>query len=80
MDQSLNETEPQTTMAADTKPKATVLVPLYIYPLDEETWKPLYEAYVWPNLLPSRPQSPDLGLILILSNHHTQYSHLLKIG
>jgi hypothetical protein len=46
MDQSLNETEPQTTMAADTKPKATVLVPLYIYPLDEETWKPLYEAYV----------------------------------
>jgi hypothetical protein len=46
MDQSLNETEPQTTTAADTKPKATVLVPLYIYPLDEETWKPLYEAYV----------------------------------
>ncbi|KAH8787744.1 cell surface protein [Hyaloscypha finlandica] len=51
MDQSLNETEPQTTMTADTKPKATVLVPLYIYPLDEETWKPLYEAITnHPNL------------------------------
>jgi hypothetical protein len=61
MDQCLNETEPHTNTAADTKPKATVLVPLYIYPLDEETWKPLYEAYVWPDLLPSRPRNPDLG-------------------
>lgn len=32
-------------------PKATVLVPLYIYPLTEKTWQPLYEVYVW-SILP----------------------------
>ena len=28
------------------EPKAKVIFPLYIYPLTEKTWQPLYEAYV----------------------------------
>jgi hypothetical protein len=37
MDQVLNEIEPQSsTTPSNTKPKATVLVPLYIYLLDED--------------------------------------------
>jgi hypothetical protein len=44
----LDEAETQTTEpnTEATEPKATVLVPLYIYPLTEKTWQPLYEAYV----------------------------------
>lgn len=54
MDQVLNEIEPQSSATpSNAKPKATVLVPLYIYPLDDDTWKPLYEAYVWPDPTPS---------------------------
>ena len=45
----LNEGGSQTATLSNTKPKATVLVPLYIYPLNDETWKPLYDAYVWPD-------------------------------
>jgi hypothetical protein len=48
------EVETQTQIQAETTnpptdkvPKATVLVPLYIYPLTEKTWQPLYEVYVW---------------------------------
>jgi hypothetical protein len=53
------QTETQKEIQTDTKaeatnpatatgkaPKATVLVPLYIYPLTEKTWQPLYEVYV----------------------------------
>lgn len=39
-------------------PKAKVLVPLYIYPLSESTWQPLYETWVLPY-----PQKPEENLV-----------------
>lgn len=33
-------------------PRSAVLVPLYIYPLTEETWAPLHKAYACPDRLP----------------------------
>lgn len=44
-----------------------VLVPLYIYPLSDETWRPLYEAFVIPNLL--------LGEIAHFGLRHSIHSH-----
>jgi hypothetical protein len=46
--ESQAESQAETTNSPTNKvPKATVLVPLYIYPLTEKTWQPLYEVYVW---------------------------------
>jgi hypothetical protein len=32
------------TSTSSMEPKAKVLFPLYIYPLSDQTWKPLYES------------------------------------
>jgi hypothetical protein len=58
MDLDNTEDKPQIPSAMpETDPRATVLVPLYNYPLTDKTWQPLYEAYV-------RPYSPLLGFQL----------------
>jgi len=31
-------------------PPASVILPLYIYPADNSTWKPAYDAYISPSL------------------------------
>ena len=55
MDLNHTEDKPQIpSPMPEAESRATVLVPLYNYPLTDKTWKPLYEAYV-------RPYSPLLG-------------------
>jgi hypothetical protein len=56
----VDQTETQTTIP-DTEPKATVLVPLYNYPLSDKTWQPLYEAYVWPVSRSPWPSSHEVS-------------------
>jgi len=68
MDQNLDETTSQTTTASYTKPKATVLVPLYIYPLDDETWKPCTKRMFGLTLTPHWSRNVDLDL----------HSHIIK--
>jgi hypothetical protein len=70
MDQSLHETASQVTGTLNTKPKPTVLVPLYIYPLDDETWKPLYEAYVWSDSTPSLVPEIWISISILTSSYH----------
>lgn len=38
-----NASRPQSAMS-DLPPKSAVIVPLYMYPLDESTWEPLHKA------------------------------------
>lgn len=38
-----NASRPQSAIS-DMPPKSTVIVPLYMYPLDESTWEPLHKA------------------------------------
>jgi hypothetical protein len=71
MDDIFDETTPQAIAPSDMRPKATVLVPLYVYPLDDETWRPLYEAYVWPDSTPSL-SVPKPGI------RSPAFSHIIK--
>jgi Spherulation-specific family 4 len=48
--------------------RAKILVPLYIYPLSDETWWTLYQAYVIPNLLKA-------GEVANLCSRHSIHSH-----